>query len=699
LKRKLTIDKFKFKILNFITFTFVVLLLVLSYIFFVSHTNVFNLYNEKVEQYIHKTIYHTLEHSKDMYKHILDRLIQEEKIAELVDKGDREALYKFLKPKFDKYKEENQYFDTLHIIEADGKSFLRVHQKDKFGDDLKSVRPMVKEIMLSQKTVTGYETGKYAQAYRILMPLYYKEHFVGSIGIGINPNYFLEKISHILDEEGMLFLKLENLELYSKKVKFRIKDFILQTEVSDDMLSILSHIPDNYNFEDSYNLTINDKIYLLHSTDVSSFLNELSGKYLFLQDVTNEVKTQNAIKFNIILVVIFFVVIIFFVIRFFIMKFGDEVDDFYEIYEYAIYGTQDGLWDWNLKTDKLYFSPRWKEMLGYKDTEIRNEIESWTNLVHPDDLEKALEDIKNNVSKKTEYYENIHRLKHKDGSWVWILDRGKTFFDNNGNPERMVGFHTNITKIKHLEEEIIQKDKLMLAQSRNAAMGEMISMIAHQWRQPLSVISMGANNIMADIELEMVNEESLKEISLEIIEQTKELSKTIDDFKEFFKPVKNSEKIFIEEILNKAFGVVGKSLENNNVNVIKEYNSKKKIETYSRELMQVFINILNNAKEVLVENNIENKEIKISLEDKTHTIIIKICDNAGGIAEDIMDKIFEPYFSTKDERTGTGLGLYMSKIIIEKHLNGTMSVSNENNGACFIIELPLVKNTNEVEGK
>ncbi|MEA3554613.1 MAG: HAMP domain-containing sensor histidine kinase [Campylobacterota bacterium] len=228
----------------------------------------------------------------------------------------------------------------------------------------------------------------------------------------------------------------------------------------------------------------------------------------------------------------------------------------------------------------------------------------------------------------------------------------------------------------------------MIAQSRHAAMGEMISMIAHQWRQPLSVISMGANNIIADIELKTLDEKVLYDGSIEILEQTKELSKTIDDFKNFFKPIKTVEDILPEDIFNDAFNVVGKSLENNEIEVIKEFKNGKKIKTYSRELMQVFINIIKNAKEALAENKIKNRKIYIMMKDTKNLVEISICDNAGGIKSDIIDKIFNPYFSTKYEKSGTVLGLYMSKTIIEKHLNGTIEVGNSSSGACFKIKLP-----------
>ena len=250
----------------------------------------------------------------------------------------------------------------------------------------------------------------------------------------------------------------------------------------------------------------------------------------------------------------------------------------------------------------------------------------------------------------------------------------------------------DLTHIKKLEAQAKKKEEIMLSQSRHAAMGEMISMIAHQWRQPISVIAMGANNILADIALDMLEKESLKSGANNIILQTKELSKTIDDFRNFFRPAKEAEDVLVEDILSEVFAIVEKSLENNNIEVFKEFKNEKKISTYSRELMQVFINILKNAKEVLVENIKEDRKIFISIKESKNKVVIKICDNAGGIKVDILNKIFDPYFTTKNEINGTGLGLYISKTIIEKHLNGTLNAYNKDDGACFEISLPYILN-------
>jgi C4-dicarboxylate-specific signal transduction histidine kinase len=199
---------------------------------------------------------------------------------------------------------------------------------------------------------------------------------------------------------------------------------------------------------------------------------------------------------------------------------------------------------------------------------------------------------------------------------------------------------------------------------------------------------MAANNIIADVQLEMVTDKELLEVSQEIIDETMYLSKTIDDFRDFFKPNKNKEEIQVEEVFEEAQKVMGKSFENSEITLGKNFTCSSKIETYKRELMQVFLNLLKNSQEALLEHRGDERKINVTCEELSNTIVFSISDNAGGIKEDIIGKIFDPYFSTKDEKVGTGLGLYMSKIIIEKHLKGTISVANKNDGVVFEIVLP-----------
>jgi len=253
-------------------------------------------------------------------------------------------------------------------------------------------------------------------------------------------------------------------------------------------------------------------------------------------------------------------------------------------------------------------------------------------------------------------------------------------------------FTTVVTALRgfHDLQSLHEKEKLVILQSRQALMGEMLSMIAHQWRQPISVIAMGANNLLINIELDDLEPENIKETANRILLQTVHLSKTIDDFKNFFSPNKKKELIDVNVILENTFEIIEKSLENNNIAVKKEYTSKSQITLYSRELMQVFLNIVKNAKDALIESDIKDPSIYIETKEDDMNVYISICDNANGISDDVMPNIFDPYFTTKGVKSGTGLGLYITKTIIEKHLYGTIEAKNkEEGGTCFIITIPL----------
>jgi len=249
------------------------------------------------------------------------------------------------------------------------------------------------------------------------------------------------------------------------------------------------------------------------------------------------------------------------------------------------------------------------------------------------------------------------------------------------------GLNENLgLQVKEEVEKSRKKDLQMLAQSRLAQMGEMISMIAHQWRQPISVIAMRANNILVDIELDNIDENSLRDIAKDIVATTQELSSTIDDFRNFHKPNKQSVIIKLEDVIKKSLKLIEPLLTKHNINIIEEYTSDEEIELHDSEIIQVILNIFKNAIDSFQEKQTKNQKIIIKIENRT----ISICNNGEKIPEDIIDKIFEPYFSTKDEKNGTGLGLYMSKTIIENHHNGKLSVENIEDGVCFIIELGII---------
>jgi len=238
--------------------------------------------------------------------------------------------------------------------------------------------------------------------------------------------------------------------------------------------------------------------------------------------------------------------------------------------------------------------------------------------------------------------------------------------------------------------ELLKKDEILTRQSKQAVMGEMISMIAHQWRQPLNTISLKVSNIELD---EMLSHSVTKKELLKVLEEINNtvqyLSNTIDDFKTYFKPNKNATQTSMKDLLDKAISFIDARIKKERISINMEKVDDIPLNTYSSELIQVLLNILNNAIDAYVEHIEQtNKSIIISSFEVDKKMKVLIQDYAGGIKPEVKNKLFEPYFSTKD-KNGTGLGLYMSKMILEQQFNGTIDVQTKGNSTTFIIEIPL----------
>lgn len=462
-------------------------------------------------------------------------------------------------------------------------------------------------------------------------------------------------------------------------------------------------------------------------------------------------------------------------------------------WKFAVDGRGDGLWDWNVKTNEVYFSPKWKSMLGFKEDEIEASLDEWKNRVHPEDLEKVYEDINKHMDGITKVYSNEHRVKCKDSTYKWIHDRGIVVQkDENGEAIRLIGTHTDITTRKENEfkmqqalavyenttegivitnskneiidvnpsfckttgyslDEIIgknpsilksnttdnelyknmwkelvnngswqgeiinkrkngeiyeeylsintiknsdgsinsfigifsdisilkQQEKMILQQSRTSAIGEMIGNIAHQWRQPLSAISTAATGLKLQLEMGM-DVKRVDELDTldKINEQTQHLSRTIEDFRGFFRDDISIEiETEISKIMSKVNDLTKDSFKINFVQMNFDIEKNVYINVNQNLLIQALLNIYNNALDALKERN-HKRVIFISAEKEEDSVKIKIKDNAGGIPKQYMEKIFDPYFTTKHQSQGTGIGLYMTHQIIVKQLKGTITVEN-----------------------
>ena len=230
-----------------------------------------------------------------------------------------------------------------------------------------------------------------------------------------------------------------------------------------------------------------------------------------------------------------------------------------------------------------------------------------------------------------------------------------------------------------------EKDRIMFQQARFAAMGEMIANIAHQWRQPLSELGILLFKMKnAFLKKDVYNFNKDYNDCKVVINR---MSKTIDDFRDFFKSTREKSDFYIEDTVEEAIFIIKETLKSHNIKI--NFNNKQSIiiNGYSNEILQVILNILNNAKDVLISKDKNHKKIDIEIASLSDKVNISICDNGGGISENIIEKIFDPYFTTKHSKQGTGIGLYMSKKIIEQN-GGSIEVLNKKDGACFMIKLP-----------
>lgn len=251
-------------------------------------------------------------------------------------------------------------------------------------------------------------------------------------------------------------------------------------------------------------------------------------------------------------------------------------------------------------------------------------------------------------------------------------------------------------KFKKYQHEKTKQQNIIAQQSKMAAMGEMIGHIAHQWRQPLSSISTSSSGMKLQKQMNILEDDFLVEGLEQINKSVQYLSNTIDDFKNFYKPNKDKNEFKILDTIDKVINLIDSQFKANGIKVFKSGDNIK-VNTYENELIQVIINLLNNARDELVKKDLDyEKLIFINVFKKGKNIVLEIKDNAGGIPEEIKDKIFDAYFTTKKDDEGTGIGLYMSNQIVE-NMDGKIKVSNESyefegknyNGALFKIIIPL----------
>ncbi len=243
-------------------------------------------------------------------------------------------------------------------------------------------------------------------------------------------------------------------------------------------------------------------------------------------------------------------------------------------------------------------------------------------------------------------------------------------------------------KIQAKIAEIREKDRMMIQQSRQAAMGEMIENIAHQWRQPLNQLSLVQSGLFFDFQLGTLDDEKLRRYQEQAESLMAYMTQTIDDFRNFFLPDRKKKRFDVCRGIERSLELLEPSLRRYGIDVRLQCPQPCTVVGHENEFSQVILNIVNNAKDAMVGHAVADPKIEIGVQNGADAVTVRLCDNGGGVDEAIAGKIFDPYFTTKFQSQGTGIGLYMVKMIVEKSFAGTVRVENVGGGACFIITLP-----------
>ncbi len=339
---------------------------------------------------------------------------------------------------------------------------------------------------------------------------------------------------------------------------------------------------------------------------------------------------------------------------------------------------------------------------GYNKIDFEVKAINFMDLIYKEDINKIQVAIDTALKNDLENFTIVCRVLNAANQIRWISSRVILIKNHFGEVSHFYGYITDITKIKLSEEELKvkveeelkknrEKDRLLIQQSKLASMGEMLGNIAHQWRQPLNNVSLILQFLRDNYKNKEFKQEQLDKFILKANKHIEYMSETIDDFRNFYKPSKKQVKFSIKGCIKTLLYMVKNQYEAEGIKI--EFECEDIIiKNYENELKQAILNILNNAKDaILIKKEKEKFEpiITISTKKIEGKLQIEISNNANNIKDDIIERIFEPYFTTKFERQGTGIGLYMTKSIIETNMKGKIEVKNIQNGVKFTIFLDI----------
>ena len=524
---------------------------------------------------------------------------------------------------------------------------------------------------------------------RAILPIKYKNRFGGILIINYYMKEFLNRFSNIsfynmilAEKSGYTIIHSDSNKNWGEYSKYRYN-------ISDDF-------PKNYKTIISNNF-VKKHDFISKKLDLP-IANELYLILKFNQKYIDQIKLDKIyeyllVSFIVMILTLIAILLISIILKRLHIKLSNtkKTNDELRLFKHIIENASTGITISKAtnKDDELtYVNKTFEKLTGYTKDEA---IGKNCRFLQGDDTDQeGISIIKKALEDKTDCQVELRNYK-KDGQMFYNLISISPIPDDNNNITHFVGAQQDITQYK--EQEL-----LLQQQQRLASMGDMMINIAHQWRQPLSVISTAATGLKIRKEHDMLTDEDIYNTCDAIDESAQYLSSTINDFSTYMKGDESKPVRFdLKNDTDSFLKLVDSTIKRYNIKIILELEEHIKVEGYPNELIQCFINIFNNAKDALLQNHENNRYIFITQRVTDHTITIKFKDNAGGIPEDIIPKIFEPYFTTKHKSQGTGLGLNMTYNIIVNAMKGTLKVNNVSyefnsikmKGAEFTITLPL----------
>ena len=344
----------------------------------------------------------------------------------------------------------------------------------------------------------------------------------------------------------------------------------------------------------------------------------------------------------------------------------------------------------------LWVNPGVERLTGYTPEECYAMADFPIGIAYPDDRAMVARHFAETLSGAGQRPLEF-RILHKDGMVFWgevslqqVHDANGAYIGHRSSVRNVTGQRQiNDTLEQRIKEGIAQnmaQERLLIQQARHAAMGEMIGNIAHQWRQPLNALGLVVQNIAFDYQEGILDQDALAEYKTTALDTVQKMSRTIDDFRNFFRPIQSNEVFSVGLPIREALNLIDAGLQSNAITVTVNSAEDIKVLGSSNEFAQVMLNLLTNAKDALLDKNAPLKTIEISACMENHQAVIRVRDNGGGVPVESMDKIFDPYFSTKT--CSTGIGLYMTRMIVEQHMRGKITCHNTEDGAEFTLTLP-----------